>query len=244
MFKEALTKLRDARTLAETPVSGDFRTRPGREAARKAAAFAIPNLVREFSRLFKQIGFPVFVTGPGTDEFIKLAKEQAEIATVDYRQATGSIREATKLSIGNNREFGPHSLGVLLREVRHTAADLGMTSIPVPEFDGVKVVPAASDVDTVVDSYLNKYFLNEVLGPLLERAAVRSAETLTGDNAKAIPVIITGVPEDMIEPLASRIFGGKHVTVEAPKTTDTNTVLKAFKEIKHLLKDQSINKQR
>lgn len=239
MFKDTLEQLRAARTMADTPVAGDFRTRPGREAARKAAAATIPNLEREFARQFKQIGFPVFVTGPGTEKFIKLAQEQAEIATVDYRKSTGAIREATRLSIGRNREFGAHNFAVLLREVRQLAADIGLTSIAAPVFEETRVVNTDEDVEKTVDYYLNKYFATEVLGLAVERAAVRSAETLSGDNAKAVPVIITGVPADMVDTVASRIFNGRHVAVEASESTDSNTVLKAFKEIKHLLKDQT-----
>lgn len=241
MFKETLEKLRTARTTADTPVAGDFRTRPGREAARKQAAAQVPTLEQEFARQFKQIGFPVFVSGPGTEKFIKLAEDQAEIATVDFRKSTAAIREATRLSIGRNREFGPHNFAVLLREVRQLSADLGLTSIPAPGFEDTKVVTTDEDVEKVVDYYLNKYFATEVLGLAVEKAAVRSAETLSGDNAKAIPVVITGVPAAMVDTIASRIFNGKHVTVEAPESTDANTVLKAFKEIKHLLKDQTTN---
>lgn len=239
MLKETLEKLKATRVAADASIAGDFRTRPGREMAKKQAQAALPELLRAFAREFHKVGFPVFISGPGAEKFIKIASEQAEVTSVDYRKATEAIRVATKASIGKNREFGPHNFTVMLREIRQLGADLGLTSIPAPSFENTVVVTTDAEVDDVVDNYLHKHLGADMLALAIESTATRNAEFLQLDGAGVVPVFVVGVPEKMTNSVGQHLFSGKHVTVTAPEDVGTATVLKTFKEVKASVKDQS-----
>lgn len=235
-MKQALEKVQQTRKLAETEVAGDFRTRPGREMLRNQAKHELPAARLEFHNVFRKVGFPIFVNGPGASLFTDLALEQAEGLTVDFRKATKEIRDAVKGSIGNHREFTLSAFTAMLREVRQLAVTMGLDSIPNPTFEGNEIAKTEDDVDAVVDRYLLKYFGAEFLATALNQAAFRLAEDLTGDNP-VVPVVILGVPVEMVDKLGPRVMQGKFTSVTAQADVDEKAITKTFKEIKTILKN-------
>lgn len=235
MIKKLLAEIKATRKIANEEVAGDPRTRPGREMLRKEAQRRLETQLSDFSAAFKKAGFVMFVSGPGKEKFAKLAAEEAETVTVDYRRATAEIRDMVKASIGNNREFGTAQYLVLLREVRALGAALGFSSIPNVNFEDVVAVPRDEDVDVVIDRYLNKQLGSEFITAAIEQQALKQALDLSGESS-VIPVVVLGVPEETAELISPRVFSGRSIAVNAAEDVATNAVLAAFKTIKKTVK--------
>lgn len=244
MLKAALETLKTLQAQTNLDVGGDFKTRPGREAQRRQARAAIPEAEKKFGEVFRKHAFPIFLDGPATADFIELASQEDEVVSVDFRKATENVRQGVKLALsGRNREFSPSALAVLMRECRQLGADLGLTSIPSPQFDGVVYLKDDEAVDVLVDQYLVKYMGSEFLGQVIDKEAIKSALQLEC-NAPVIPVLITGLPESVQLEVGGLLFGGRSTSYTTNATVEAKDIGEAFKEIrKHLKKQKQQEKQ-
>lgn len=123
----------------------------------------------------------------------------------------------------------------MVREFRQLGADLGLTSIPTPEYDGAVVCRDEKELNDLVDTYIFKYLGTEFVVKALETQATRGAENLTCANP-VIPVVITDFPTDKVAVTGPSLFAGKYLEVNAPATTDQDFVIGVFKSIKKAVK--------
>ena len=241
-LKQALEDLRETRLVADTETYGPARTQSCREMLRRDAQRRLPECRKTFFEEFRKVGFPVFVQGPGTEKFVELAAEQTEVLTTDYRTATHEMKSMVRGSISRSREFTPHHFTVMVRGCRQLAVDIGLDSIPQPEFNQIEVVPTDADVDAVVDRYLLKYLGSDFLAAVIERQVLTVAEGLSTDSP-VVPVLILGVPESIIEAVGPRILCRKFLSVEVPADVNADFVTDSFKKIRNTLKKKKTDSQ-
>jgi hypothetical protein len=237
-LKQALEDLKSTRTTADTETYGPPRTQSCREMLRREAQRRLPEVRKAYMTEFRKIGFPVFLQGPGIKAFTELAKEETEILATDYQAATSETKTMVRGSISpKTREFTPHHFTVMVRGCRQLAVDLGMDSIPQPDFDQIEVVQTDADVDAVVDRYLLKYFGGDFLAAVIEKQVLTVAEELVTDAA-VVPVLISGVPESIIEAVGPRILCRKYLSVEVPQEVTSDFVTGVFKKVRSAMKSK------
>lgn len=242
-LETALKNLKSTKAAAEDVVAGDFRTRPGREAARRQAQAGLPEAEKTFAAALRTSAFPIFLSGVGVPDFIALAGADDEVVAVDFRKATANVRDGVRAMLGKNREFSPHVFATLVRECRQVGASLGLTSIPSPQYDGAQYLETEEDMQALVDTYLLKYMGPEFLALVIEREAVRAV--LATDNACAapiIPVLITGVPVETQIAVTPRLFGGKSSSFNVGPTVTVEDVNTAFAGVRAALRAKSEEK--
>jgi len=237
-LKQAREDLKSTRTIAETETSGPARTQSCREMLRRDAQRKLPEARKAYAEQFRKVGFSVFVSGPGVEAFRALAAAETDVVNGDYRQATAEPKDMVRASISpQTREFTPHHFTVMVRGCRQLAVELGLESIPQPEFDEIKVVPTDADVDAEVDRYLLKYLGADFLAAVIEKQVLTAAEDLDTDNP-VVPVLISGVPESIIEAVGPRILCRKYLSVEVPAEVTSEFVTGVFKKVRSTLKSK------
>lgn len=233
---EALEKYRETRNLADTEVFGDPRTRPGHEMRRRQAQQELPMLTKEVAAQFKKVGFPVFVSGSNVDDFVRVATEINECVNVSFSRAIAPIVDAVEAALGQrNREFSPSAFSSMVREIRQVGAALGLTSIPALNYDGSVYLTGREETGQLVNSYIVKYLGVEFLAGMIEQAALEEAKNLKGDTP-VIPVVVSGLSEDLYDSVGKGMFQGKFVTAEASADVSQEAVTKVFKTIRNTRK--------
>lgn len=233
-MKEALKKLNETRFTAENAFPSDPRVRAGWEMMRRQAQADLPTIQAAFDTAFKKVGFPVFLMGPATEDFIRLAEEEAEIVVV--RGVLGELRDAVRANVNRSGEFSVSAFTALIRELRQLGAKLGMTSLPSPEFIGEEYVGQDdAKLDAVINRYLQKTVGPDFLAAIIEQEACRKAEALTGDQP-VVPVVILGMSPEVATSLGSKVFGKPSLQVVTPETVDADFVTDQFKTIRSTLK--------
>jgi hypothetical protein len=226
------------RKMAEDEVAGDPRTRPGREMNRRQAQQDLPKVRAELAAALAKVAFPLFLSGAGAARFIGLAGKETDILSVSFEQATGDVRAVARGSISRSREFTPHVLANMTREIRQVGAGLGLDSVPALEYDGAEYLADGAAVDAMVDRYLVKYTGTEFVAALIARAALdqltERAASGVKFNGPVIPVIVTGL--SVPDTVGPKLFSGKFLSAAVGDEVDQKTVLKFFKDIKAALK--------
>lgn len=232
----ALEKYRETRNLADTEVFGDPRTRPGHEMRRRQAQQELPMLTKEVQTEFKKVGFPVFVDGSNVDGFVRVATEINECVNVSFSKAIAPVVDAVEAALGQrNREFSPSAFASMVREIRQLGASMGLTSIPALNYDGPIYLKGRGEVAREVNSYITKYLGVGFLAGMIEQAALEEAKNLKAESP-VIPVIISGLSEDLYDSVGKDIFQGKFVTAEANAEVSQEAVTKVFKTIRNTRK--------
>jgi hypothetical protein len=234
-MKKLVQKYEEISARATMTVAGDTRTRPGREMMRNQARAELPAIEKELMVAFRKAGFPVFVTGPGTAEFVNAARELAEVAFVDLSAATGEIHNAVISTIGHHRDFSPAVFAVMIREVKAIASLVGLTSIPDIKYDGPQFLPDSASCIALVNKYLVTYLGPEFLAGVVELAALKQVKDMECE-APVIPVLVTGLTQEVQDQIAPKLFQGKFVAATADATADEKTVTDVFKQVRKMMK--------
>jgi hypothetical protein len=203
---------------------------------RSQAKAELPALEKELLSTFRKVGFPVFLSGPGIEAFVKAAAELAETIYVDFAAATAHINDAVVATLGHrHREFSPAVFATMIREVRQAASTLGLTSIADIKYDGPEWLPDAAACAARVNKYLVTYLGPEFLAGIIELKALEQVKKLTCE-APVIPVLISGVTPDLQDRVGPKLFQGKFLAADTDEKTDEKTVTDIFKQIRKAMK--------
>jgi len=235
-MKKLVQKYEEIQSRASIEVSGDYRTRPGREMMRNQAKAELPAVEKELLAAFRKAGFPVFLNGPGADAFVKAAADMAETAYVDFTAATAHINDAVVATLGHrHREFSPAVFATMVREVRQAASTLGLTSIADIKYDGPEWLPDAAACAARVNKYLVTYLGPEFLAGIIELKALEQVKNMECE-APVIPVLISGLSPVLQDTVGPKLFQGKFVVADTDEKTDEKTVTDVFKQIRKAMK--------
>ena len=235
-MKTLVQKYEEVKRIATTEVSGDYRTRPGREMMRGQARAELPALEKQLLAAFRKVGFPVFLNGPGIDTFVKVAGELAEVAYVDFSAATAHINDAVVATLGHrHREFSPAVFATMIREIKQAATQMGLTSIADIKYDGPEWLPDAAACAARVNKYITTYLGPEFLAGIIETKAIEQAKNLTCE-APVVPVLVSGLPPALQDQVGPKLCQGKFVVADVDEKTDEKTVTDVFKQVRKAMK--------
>lgn len=230
-LKQVLNELKTTKKTAEAAVAGDLRTRPGRQMAQRQAQAALPGLQAKFRSEFKKLGYPVFLTGKTAQDLATGLKEAADVVTVDLKTSTGDVRNATKQAISPlNREFTPYAFSVLLRELKALGYRLGLKEVPNLSFTDSVYLKTDEKVEAVLDQFLYRDTGPDFVATVLEYDAGTEALNLSGEE-KLVPVVILGVPQDLVQKVAAKMFNGKFLEYNVDNPISDQKVEEVLKQV-------------
>lgn len=240
--EETLKAYNDTKALAELNLDDvPSNVRPGRESQKRNAIADLREVKISYGTALMKAAFAVILQGPGTADFVKLAEEEAEVLVVDAAGMYQRIADRLGPTMSDTRTFGVSQFGGLIQELRNIASELGVNSMPSPQWsEPVNVGDAQgllNHVRTVVDSSAGPELLALYVKRQLTDAGIEE-----GSDKNTVPVLITGLNEASAANLLTKAFAeGRSLLV--PTTADVNKefVLDTFNKIKKQLKSLKKN---
>lgn len=230
-MKTQLKEYKKTLALSKTEVAGDPFTRPGREMVRKQAIYSLPNMRKSLLSDFKKVGFPVFLSGAESSVVVKLASEMTDVISVDFVQATATIRNAIKSGMSRkNQEFSPSMYTYMTREVKALCTDLEM-STPDMTYDGAVYMGTEELLTEGINRYLFKDSMSQFVSALIEQEALNKLAE-SDIEAPVVVVFVSGVPTPSQDAVARNCFNGKSLSVVADKDVNEEFVTKMLKAVK------------
>lgn len=218
--------------------NADFRTRPGREAAKRDAEEALAGVLAEYEHELHRSLAGLFVTGPteAVNEFSRIAAEEGPAAVVDVSAMYVQIASRVEAVMRGDRIFEPSQFATMLLAMTEFANSLDLRMVPTPNYSGDVRLATFEDVVAHVRKVIRDKLgdsLNEVS---LLRQATEQAISL-GFAKDTFPVVLKNATPEEAEGMAG-FFGGKTVNVTVDEAVTTETVFDAFKALKTTILSQ------
>lgn len=236
-IETALKEYTDNLALAELNLDDVPRSvRPGREAQKRTAQDALPDLRANYGKALTKAAFGLLVSGPGSEEFGKIAAQEADAIVVDgaglYRRLTDRVVQA----MGSDRQFGVSHYSAVIQELRAVAMELNIHSMPSPIWS--EPVNVGDDrgllnhvrgmVDSSVGLDLQALYLNR---------QITEAGIKGGFDKNTVPVIVTDTPPETADALGRKLFAeGRKLEVKTDSPVTKEFVLDTFEQVKKQLK--------
>jgi hypothetical protein len=213
-------------------------TRPGAEGRVRQARAALDDLKTAYGDLIRQGAFTIFPTGPGAEEFARVAAEEASAIRVSALSLYSRLAKEIEPSLGDRRTFGITQLGLLINAVTDVARELGMRNLPPPRLDDVAHCP---DTEALIGTI--RTILRQAMGPVLDKAAIEAA-TVEGAiriryTRTVVPVIVMDATAEDLKVLPQALFNGTTFTVETTSDESVDTVLAKLADIRKNLKKKN-----
>lgn len=240
--EETLKAYNDTKALADLNLENvPLNVRPGRESQKRNAIANLRETKFRYGTALMKAAFAVNIQGPGTDEFVKLAREEAEVLVADAADMYRRIADRLNPTMSDSRIFGVSQFSGLIQELRNIASELGVSSMPSPQWsEPVNVGDAQgllNHVRTVVDSSAGPELL-----ALYVKSQLTDAGIEEGSDKNTVPVLITGLTEAMAVDLLTKAFPeGRTLLVTTTKDVNKEFVLDTFNKIKKQLKTNKKN---
>lgn len=231
--KQLLKSLKDTEAIANQTVDGDYRTRPGREAAKNQANFQLAGLRTEYLAALKNSVFTVLTDGKNQAHFAELAVAKGALA-VDGSSYYQNLTTLCRKTMGRNT-FGLTQYMVVGTQMK-LLADLMGFKYEMPAYTQDHEAPTTEDVvqsvRAIVEGAGNGFaFLKaDIENQVLTLALKDEVDT------KVVPVVVTNVAAKDHDNLISTLFRKKGLSVNTDKEVTEETVIKTFESIKKQLK--------
>lgn len=239
-LSETLKTYKDALAVSKTNLDDvPYNVRGGREAQKRQAQASLPALKQEYQDGLVKAAFGIALKGPGVEDFLRIAKEEADVLVIDGAAMYRRIADRIEPSLGTDRVFGVSQFSALIQELRNIGSELNIDAMAAPRWEQ----PATVNGDQGLLSHV-RAVVESALDTTLLAAYVRSQIAEAGIAAEAdkttVPVLITGVPESSAVPLLKNVFQeGRSLLVSTPTDTNKEFVLETFTKVKKQLKKKN-----
>jgi len=233
-LQTALATYLETKTLAETPVTGDPRTAPGREGQRRQAEGRLDQLLAGLREELKKAASCVFLSGPGQQQFVDQAAKLGPVVVVKGDGVARELANQVLPSIGSSQTFGLHQHTIMVQGLRQIGVGLSVGSLPTPEYRDSEVVPDFESLVDVVEKYLTQSSGNTFKKLAIEHEALQSV-IANGVVTKIVPVFILGSSKEEAASIGPGLFAGNFVVVDTKEEVtedDVKTALQPFKKNK------------
>lgn len=231
-LEEVVQKYKEAQALINTEIENiPYQNRAGFMMRRGDAQQNLHSFHKTYGDELSKVAFGVCVLGDDAEAFVTLAKEAADVITVDASAFLSRLVLPIEEAMGMKREFMVQHLNLLGQGLMSMAIELGVTSFQAPRWkDEVNVSTKeglVSYVKSVVDSSVGPEFSDMYLKKLIVDSGLKG-----GIVGKTVPVLVTGLDNKYT---MNRIFADRNLTV-TPKNPTNELVLEVFNKIKKQLK--------
>ena len=217
-----------------------FKVRPGREAAKRTAEQRLESLASRYTELLRKAAFGIFVTGPGSIEFAKIANGEGESLTVDAEALYQRFAAAIEPTIGFTHQFGTQQLLVLLQQLREIGTELNLRDVDVPRGIESQIVPTTRALVTFLKKFVEN--TNPTLNVLyMEKQAFDSA-VFNESTGVVVPVVVLNAQPEEVERLGRQFLSGRFVRVDTTiDQPSKELVIATFTTIQKTLKETRAN---
>lgn len=216
------------------------KVRAGKESQKRDALSNVEDFRDRYGAALRKAAFGLALSGPGSEEFIRVAKEEADVLVVDGSELYKRIADRVAPSMGTNREFGVSQYSAVITELRAIAQELNVYSMPSPKWtEPVNVgddVGLLKHITSMVDSGVGLD-----LAALYITRQILTAGLAAGANKTTVPVIVTGLGDKAAEMLPKLFHEGRSLLVDAPKDVTKEFVLDTFTKVKKQIKTTKKN---
>lgn len=209
--------------------------RPGRESQKRQAASDLEHVRNQYASDLRKALFGLLVTGPGTDAFLKIAEEEAEVVVVDGAAIYKRIADRVAPAMSSNREFGVSHYSAVIQELRTIGGELNVTSMPAPVWSEPANVADAEGLLKHVRGMVNSGVGLDLPALYISRQIIDAA-IAAGSNRPTVVVVVTGL-EDVAEAMAPKLFHeGRSIQVTTTSEVNKEFVLDTFNKVKKQIK--------
>lgn len=211
------------------------RVRPGKESQKRQASADLENVRNRYAADLRKALFGLVVTGPGTEDFVRTAEEEAEVVVVDGSEIYKRIASRVAPAMSSSREFGVSHYGAVIQELRAIGNELNVTSMPAPTWSEPANVGDEQGllrhVRGMVDSGVGLDLPALYISRQIIDAAIKA-----GSNRPTVVVVVTGLG-DVAEAMAPKLFHeGRSIQVTTTSEVNKEFVLDTFNKVKKQLK--------
>jgi len=243
-LEAALEKYVNAQALSELNLDEVPRNvRPGKEAQKREAADSLDDLRSSYGEALRKATFGISVTGPGAEEFVKRATEEAEVLVVDSNALYQRIADRVAPTVGGSGEFGVSQYSVVIQELRNVGGELNVTSMPAPKWAEPVNVGGYKDLVAHVANMVSSSVGLDLVALYMTRQVLDKA-LKAKVNRNTVPVVVTGLTEGREPEFLTKTFQkGRNVVVRTTSKEEVTTeyVLEVFNNVKKQLKTQKKN---
>ena len=213
--------------------------RAGRESQKRDAEANMETFRDRYAGALRKAVFGLAVVGPDTEEFVRIAKEEAEVLVVDGSELYKRIADRVAPSMGTNREFGVSHYSTVITELRTIAQELNVFSMPSPKWsEPVSVgdeVGLLKHITSMVDSGVGLD-----LAALYITRQILTAGLAAGADKNTVPVLVTGLGDKATQMLPKLFHEGRNALVQANEV-NKEFVLDTFNKVKKQIKSSKKN---
>ena len=214
--------------------------RAGRESQKRDAAANLELVRDRYAAALRKATFGIAVVGPGTEEFVKIAKEEAEVLVVDGTELYRRITDRVAPSMGTNRDFGVSQYSAVITELRAIAQELNLFSMPSPKW----TEPVAVGDDEGLLKYITAMVDSGVgldLAALYISQQILTAGLAAGADKTTVPVLVTGLGDKATQMLPKLFHEGRNALVQTTSEVTKEFVLDTFNKVKKQIKSSKKN---
>lgn len=193
------------------PEDADPRVRAGVEAMARNANRDLPALEQRYKDAVMSHAVIIAVSGPGAEEFAKIAKYAFHTAIVDYTSVATRLTQRV-IARGARKEFSSQEYFIALDELNHVKVECNIVKLPTPEVN----CPTAPVYDQPVDVAIRRLIENNYGGQLysvVSRNDIGVAALASEFVGKMLPVVLYNFKEGLDESVIPRPL----VVIAAPK---------------------------
>lgn len=211
-----------------------YNVRAGMAMRKGDAIAALPGWRSRYAQQLQVNAFGVLLSGPGTDTFTQIAKEEGDVLAIDTDRLEKRLAARVWPSMGEGGQFGVTQFTVLINELREVAAELELDSMDAPKWSE----PAYFKTESELASYLGDLVESSVGTNFVATYVLRQIRD-AGLEAKmdqnAVPVLVVGRHSTSLAP--KLFLEGRTLSVVTDKNTNKDTVIDTFNKIKKQLKN-------
>jgi len=244
-LETALAKYLDTKFVSELDLDTvPYRMRPGKEAQKREAMSELENVRDAYADVLRRNTIGISVTGPGTVDFIKKAKEEAEVLVVNVGDFYTRIADRVTPTMGPAAEFGVSQYGMVIQELRAIGGELNVVSMPSPKWSEPVNVGDSQGLLKHITGMVNSSVGLDLVALYVSRQILNQALSI-GEERNTVPVVLTGLDEGFEPEFLTKTFHkGRNAVVRTDKEeVTTEFVLETLNNIKKTLKAQKKNNQ-
>lgn len=211
--------------------------RSGREAQKRQAQAGLEDAKALYATNLKKSAFGMVIAGPGANKFVDIAKEEAEVLTVDAMAMYRRIADRVAPAMGSNRDFGVSHYSTVIQELRVIAEELGIDSMPSPIWSEPVAVGSAEGLLKHIQSMVESSVGLDLLALYVNRQ-MTNAGLVANSDKNTVPVLLTGLEVATAEALLPKAFHeGRTSLVVTDENVNKEVVLEAFDKVKKQIKN-------
>lgn len=210
--------------------------RPGKESQKRQATADLEDVRNQYAIHLRKALFGIAVTGPGTQDFVKVALEESESLVVNGAEMYERIVERVAPSMGDKQEFGVGQYSAVIQALREIGGQLNVTSMPSPKWTEPVAVGNRDGLLKHIRSMVESSVGLDLLALYISRQ-ILTAALEAGSARNTVPVIVTGLDPGSAAALLTKTFPeGRNVSVDTNNEVNKEFVLDTFNKIKKQLK--------